>query len=102
MITLKAICLAAAITDCGIITEVFQDGKSIGQGIVTFEEVAQKIANESGLKTFTIPKDDFLKIFQSDAIDFDVEIVLPNDPEQPQPECDASKKFEFVTKWNLS
>ena len=101
MITLKAICLAAAVTDCGIVTEIFQDGKSIGQGIVTFEAVAQKLASESGLPAFTIPKKDFLTVFQSNAIDFDVQIVLPNEPDKPQPQCDASKKFEFVTRWSL-
>jgi len=100
MITLKAICLAAAITDCGIVTEVFQSGKSIGNGIVTFSDVSQKLASESGLKAFVIPKADFLKIFQSKAINFDVQIVLPNEPDKPQPECKADK-FEFVTKWVL-
>lgn len=100
MITLKAICLAAAVTDCGIVTEVFQAGKSQGQGIVTFAEVSQKLASESGLRAYVIPKTDFLKVFQSKEINFDVQIVLPNEPDKPQPECKADK-FEFVIKWVL-
>lgn len=100
MITLKAICLAAAVTDCGIVTEVWQNGKSLGNGIVTFAEVSQKLASETGLRAFTIPKNDFLKIYQSESLNFDVDIVLPNEPDKPQPECKADK-FEFVTRWTL-
>jgi hypothetical protein len=100
MITLKAFCLSVGLTNCGIVTEVFQNGKSLGDGLVTFSEVSQTLASETGLRAFTIPKADFLKIFESDAFEFDVELVLPNDPDKPQPECKADK-FEFVTKWNL-
>lgn len=100
MITLKAICLAAGLTDCGIVTEVYGDGKSLGQGLVTFAEVAEKLSNESGLKPYIISKEDFDKIFNSRNFDFDIEIVLPNEPDQPIPGCKVDK-FEFVTKWSI-
>jgi hypothetical protein len=100
MITLKAICLAAGLTDCGIVTEVYGDGKSLGEGLVTFAEVSEKLSNESGLKPYLIPKADFEKIFNSNNFDFDVTIVLPNEPDDPIPGCKA-EKFEFVTRWGL-
>lgn len=100
MITIKAFCLAAGLVDCGIVMDVFQNGQNKGQGLITFSEVSQKLASETGLTAYTIPKKDFEKIFKSDAFDFDVEIVLPNQPDKPQPECKADK-FEFVTRWSL-
>jgi hypothetical protein len=100
MITLKAICLAAGLTDCGIVTEVYGDGKPLGKGLVTFAEVSAKLSNESGLKPYLISKEDFEKIFNSNNFQFDVTIVLPNDPDNPIPGCKAHN-FQFVTKWKL-
>lgn len=100
MITLKAICLAAGLTDCGIVMEVYGGGKSLGQGLVTFAEVSAKLSNESGLKPYIISKEDFEKIFNNRNFDFDIEIVLPNEPDNPIPGCPV-QNFQFITKWKL-
>ena len=100
MIELKAICLTASLINCGIITNVFQNGKNLGDGIVTHAEISQTLASETGLTAYIIPKKDFEKIFLSDVFRFDISIVIPIEPDKPQPECEVGE-YQFLTRWLL-
>lgn len=100
-VIVKAFCLTQDVTDCGIVQEVFVDGKSKGQGLVTFEEVAESLATTTGLPTFTIPKSQFVKLFNSDVFEYDVSIVFPEPPGEDINVCPVVNKFEFVTRYTL-
>lgn len=100
LVTLKAFCIAAGVTDCGILVDVKGDGKDIGKGLVTHAEVADVLSSETGYRPFVINKSDFEKVFNSQTFNFDVTIVLPNEPDNPIEACKADK-FEFITRWEL-
>lgn len=99
-LTVRAVCVTKGELDCGIIQNVYQGGKNLGEGIVTHSETADVLSSETGLKSYLIPKDDFYKIWDSGIFEFDIEFVLPNDPVDPV-KCDTGGNFEFVTRITL-
>lgn len=98
-LAVKAVCVTQGELDCGIRQNIFSGGKDLGEGIVTHKDAADILSSETGLTSYIIPRDDFYKIWDSGIYEFDIEFVLPNEPDKPV-KCETGS-FEFVTRISL-
>jgi len=102
-ISVSAFCLTGAtIDDCAMVQEVFVNGKSIGDGIVTKPSMARHIRPHSDLPIYTIDSNSWAAAWsQSDYMwEKDVTFIKPSNGTKPSNICDV-RNFQFVTFYNF-
>lgn len=99
-LTVKAVCVTQGELDCGMIQTIYANGREVGEGLVTHKGPSEVLSSETGLTAYTIPKEDFYKIWDSGLFEFEITFVLPNEPVDPK-QCEVGANFEFVTRVQL-
>ena len=102
-ISVKAFCLVGStIDDCAIEQEIYKNGKSVGNGLVTKASMVRHLSSVSNLPVYVVPSDVWLGVWvRSDSVwEKDIEYFKPVSSGNISYSCNAAN-FKFVTMYDF-